>query len=584
MTFNSLPNRFLRWVTIFWPFAIPPAFLLINNDVFNLSGMAIIFTSATFVALGCFGTLLAVALQLRGKRIASFSTVFSLWVVCLFWLFLIALAGSLFSNKFWGDNLSYEIVGDFLQRPGTALSLTPLKGFQPALQKAVVAISAAAISAIIFLVVYRTTKRARVSVFLLRPAVKTAFYRVTSSVIVLYVAAATLVLSTAPSVLRGEPLSSFFMVARTSGLMGWEGDRLAAALEDRKAANNYPVVSSFDKRNVILILVESFRPDHLSVAGYDRLTTPFLSELMASGKLTLVDTAHSTCSESFCGIASTLSSRPYHQISSDNFKLNSVLRRNGYNVQYDVVGDHRTWRFLWDFYGNDIDAKIDPVARGENDASDDRSMIANFKSVKRFDGTPSFFYFFLMSTHFLGKKYPEFIRYQPAEFDSTFLSRFYAPKTTLFDEHGVPQYPPMSPEERGIYRNRYDNGILQADQMIRELFETLDKKGYLKDSIVIIAGDHGESLGERGHILHARYLYEKDIKIPFIVYDDRGLKLANSSYASHIDIAPTILARLGLPQPSSWQGRSLTESPPADIDGASDAVTRTDVCCRSRQD
>ncbi len=540
---RSVTRTLLRWAAALSPFAIPPAFLLFNNDVFNLDSAAIIFTSSSFVALGCLWVLLA------RVRIASPGVAFGLCAAAIFWLFLIALVGSLLSNKLWADNLSYEIVGNFLQRPGAALGLTPLRALQPAWQKAAVALSAAAISMGIFLAVYRATRRARPTKLLSAVA---AFF------LALYMVATVYVQHAAPSTLRGEPLSSFFMIG-TSGSVGWESDRVAAALEDRETANNYPTVSRFDKRNVVLILVEFFRPDHLDFAGYDRPTTPFLSRLMDSGKLTLIETAHSTCSELFCGIASTLASRPYHEISRDNFKLNSVLRRNGYNVQYNVAGDHRTWRFLWDFYGDDIDAKIDPVARNDTNEADDRSMIANFKSVKSYDGTPFFFYFFLMSTHFLTQKDPEFVKYQPSEFDRSFLSRFYGIPPTSFDGHGVPQYPAMSPEERGIYRNRYDNGVLQADAMIREIFETLDAKGYLKDSIIVIAGDHGESLGERGHILHARHLYEKDIKIPLMVYDDRGLKLANSSYASHLDIAPTILARLGLPRPLSWKGRSLTE-------------------------
>lgn len=555
MIVSLRPQRF-RWPLILLPFQVPPLFLWLHNDSFNLTVAAVAFTSLLFLGAGCM-TALAIVGSHRLQR--SIAPAYAALGVVLSWLFFLALVGSSFSNRLWGDNLTYEIAVEFLQRPSIALNLTPLKSLGPVSQKAVLYLAIMAISAALFCVFYWLAKVARLSELLERKTSRTAFLASTAAITFVAGIYWIVALTLSPLSLQGEPLTSFFMMSRTAGLMGWEIDRVTAALQDRKAAAEYPVGAKFEKRNIILILVESFRPDHLGVNDYERETTPFLSELMATGKLTLIDNAHSTCSESFCGIASVLASRPYYQISSDNFKLNNALRRNGYKVRYNLSGDHRTWRFLWDFYGDEVDTKSDPVDRGEGDSSDDRSMIQEFKSLTPFDGTPNFFYFFLMSTHFLGQKYPEFDKYKPSEFDSKFMSRFYAPQTKIFDAHGVPQYPPMPDEDKAIYRNRYDNGVLQADQMIRDIFSELLAQGYLKDSIVVIAGDHGESMGERGHILHARYLYEKDMKIPIFVYDDRGSKLANPHYATHIDIAPTILAKLGLPQPSSWQGRSLTE-------------------------
>jgi glucan phosphoethanolaminetransferase (alkaline phosphatase superfamily) len=67
------------------------------------------------------------------------------------------------------------------------------------------------------------------------------------------------------------------------------------------------------------------------------------------------------------------------------------------------------------------------------------------------------------------------------------------------------------------YVNRYDNGILRADSFIRELFSSLDRKGYLQNSIVMILADHGEELGERGHYGHGSNLYQSQIRIPMLI-------------------------------------------------------------------
>jgi arylsulfatase A-like enzyme len=52
-------------------------------------------------------------------------------------------------------------------------------------------------------------------------------------------------------------------------------------------------------------------------------------------------------------------------------------------------------------------------------------------------------------------------------------------------------------------------------------------------------------------------LYQEYIRIPFLIYDDSDTHYPNLEYANQIDVAPTIVDRLGLLVPSSWQGRSL---------------------------
>src|SRR5260370_39604593 len=100
---------------------------------------------------------------------------------------------------------------------------------------------------------------------------------------------------------------------------------------------------------------------------------------------------------------------------------------------------------------------------------------------------------------------------------------------------------------------------MQADGTIKDMFAALERKGYLKNSIVVIGADHGEGLGERsrygwglGH-----WLYQEFIRIPLLIYDESPAKYANLKFATQIDVAPTIVDRLGLPIPACWQGASL---------------------------
>ena len=73
---------------------------------------------------------------------------------------------------------------------------------------------------------------------------------------------------------------------------------------------------------------------------------------------------------------------------------------------------------------------------------------------------------------------------------------------------------------------------------------------------MVVTGDHGEGLGER-HWAHGWHLYDEDIRIPMLLFDTAGTRYPDLSFATQVDIAPTILDRLRLPIPASWDGQSL---------------------------
>ena len=121
--------------------------------------------------------------------------------------------------------------------------------------------------------------------------------------------------------------------------------------------------------------------------------------------------------------------------------------------------------------------------------------------------------------------------------------------------------------------NRYDNGVLQTDFMIMKIFDALMKKGYLDDSIVVIIGDHGDGLGEHGHVGIPVICIKGTFRVPLLIYENVISGYKNGVYATQIDVAPTIVDRLGLKIPGGWRGKSLlnrrrTGSPFTRPDGA----------------
>jgi glucan phosphoethanolaminetransferase (alkaline phosphatase superfamily) len=296
---------------------------------------------------------------------------------------------------------------------------------------------------------------------------------------------------------------------------------------------------TYEKKNVILIIGDSLRSDHMQVYGYERPTTPYLNSLFEKGKLRKVKMALATCPESACGILSTLGSINYKSISNYNFKIHDLLWDLGYNVYFLLSGDQTHYENLRWYFGQSIDLYYDGNDADGFSMNDDRLILEGLRKVPNYKDTPSFFYFHLMSPHFLGDKLEAYNRYIPSEINqeySTFV-------------RGV--------KDRTAYVNRYDNGIIQTDAMIEEIFKELGEKGYLRNSIVVILGDHGEGLGERGNFGHDKNLYQEDINIPFLIYDDPEINYRNLEFATQLDVAPTIINRLGLPVPHTWEGESL---------------------------
>ncbi|HWQ31768.1 MAG TPA: sulfatase-like hydrolase/transferase [Blastocatellia bacterium] len=353
---------------------------------------------------------------------------------------------------------------------------------------------------------------------------------------------------------RREPLTSFVVLSRPhlipdnvrSILFPSTERRQKAAERDAELRRSYPR-QAFEQRNVIMMIVDCLRADHLSFYGYERQTTPFLSRLQAEGRLRRVDEVRSDCNCTPCGVLSSLASRQCDDLGHGMFMLHDLLRDQGWRTNFILSGWHEVWYDLRELYGHSIDYYFEGTQTRRYLPDDDRLLLEGLEQVGPSDGRPAFFYFHLMSAHDVGVYSPEYARWQPA------LS------FSLGGSFAAGRNDPV------VSANTYDNKLLKADAIIEQLFAELDRKGYLRDSIVVILGDHGQALGEHDHYSHGRLLYEEDLRVPLLIVDEPGVTYRNLSAALQLDIAPTILDRLKLKAPESWRGRSLLRpSPPRD--------------------
>jgi arylsulfatase A-like enzyme/Tfp pilus assembly protein PilF len=126
----------------------------------------------------------------------------------------------------------------------------------------------------------------------------------------------------------------------------------------------------------------------------------------------------------------------------------------------------------------------------------------------------------------------------------------------LYDPH-FPYHPP-EPYSREYADRPYDGEIAFADEQVGRLLRFLKEKGIYKNTVIVLCGDHGESLGEHGEKTHGFFIYNATMHVPLIIRvpGDSGAKVV-SDLVSLVDLMPTVLGIVGLETPAQVQGRSL---------------------------
>jgi len=126
----------------------------------------------------------------------------------------------------------------------------------------------------------------------------------------------------------------------------------------------------------------------------------------------------------------------------------------------------------------------------------------------------------------------------------------------LFDPH-IPYAPPEPFASR--YSTRpYDGEVAFMDEQLGRFFAALGRTGALDRALVVVAGDHGEALGEHGEPTHGIFIYEATTHVPLLVHlpgQTQGRRVAGP--VGLVDVAPTLRELLGLPRPAEVDGVSF---------------------------
>lgn len=116
------------------------------------------------------------------------------------------------------------------------------------------------------------------------------------------------------------------------------------------------------------------------------------------------------------------------------------------------------------------------------------------------------------------------------------------------------------PTQEQLHRMRayYYANVTMIDELIGDIMDSLANNGYLDDTIILFTSDHGDCMGDHGHI-EKWNMFDVTIRVPMIVWGPKyftgGRKY--DSLCQHFDAAPVIMEMAGLSIPSSWQTESL---------------------------
>ena len=126
----------------------------------------------------------------------------------------------------------------------------------------------------------------------------------------------------------------------------------------------------------------------------------------------------------------------------------------------------------------------------------------------------------------------------------------------LYDPH-APYAPP--PDYRGRTRTPYDDEIAYADAQLARLVDAMRASGALDRTLVVVAGDHGEGLGDHGEQTHGMLLYESTVRVPLIISEPGRPAAVVDQAVSLAEVASTILPTVGVAAPPAIRGRNLLQ-------------------------
>jgi choline-sulfatase len=293
--------------------------------------------------------------------------------------------------------------------------------------------------------------------------------------------------------------------------------------------------------NVLIVTLDTTRADRLGSYGYARASTPVLDRLAAGG--IRVAEAATVAPETLPAHATLFTGLlpPRHgaringesRLEPRHVTLAEVARGRGYQTAAFVSAFVLDARFGLDQGFDVYDDKVTTTegaafAPGNNERNAARTTDAALAWLRGRDQRRPF----LAWVHY-------------------------------FDPHAP--YDPPEPFAQRFRGSPYDGEIAYVDAQLGRLLQGLDAAGVHDKTLIVVTGDHGESLGDHGERTHAVFLYRSATRVPLILWNKRLFprpQVVDGTVVSLADVAPTIVDLLGVEDQPARDGLSLIATKP----------------------
>ncbi len=293
--------------------------------------------------------------------------------------------------------------------------------------------------------------------------------------------------------------------------------------------------------NIVLIVVDALRADHLPCYGYREDTAPFLNSL--AGRGALFANAYSASNWTVQSTAALMTSVHPFQLRTEpedyaggepapgtQFRVGALaatvptlamaLKKRGYRT-FAVSSN------LFVSRGSGFDRGFDRF-HDFHMKTDSRELNAKVREWRgAMKGAPYFLYIHYTDTHvpYAGR------------------APFYRARS----------------DRREDYVARYDSNIRYVDQNIQALFREM---GWKRGTALFVTADHGEEFWEHGYRGHGKNFFNGSVRVPLLIHYPQGMKkgVVIGANAGHVDVLPTACELAGAPIPPQAEGTGLLKA------------------------
>ncbi len=317
-------------------------------------------------------------------------------------------------------------------------------------------------------------------------------------------------------------------------------------------------------RNVLFLVVDTLRADHLGVYGYERPVSPEIDAWATRGAI--FDRATATSPWTLPSFGSLFTGqlpsrhaaglvapgpqgeRAFVQLDGSVPTLAEILGEHGYETVAILNNPflHPSFQLGRGFETYDY-------VPGDN-ATIRRANVIVDRTLRFFDqrdGRP----FFLVA-HF----FDPHMNYDPPIAVSGRFKDGYAGSIRLpiTDLKGIRTGTlALDAADREFVVAAYDEEVFFVDVQIGRLLEGMRTRGLLDDTVIVLVSDHGEELWDHGGFEHGHTLYQELLHVPLVIWGPQVQSRRIASPVSIEDVFPTVLEALELPVPEGISGRSL---------------------------